>query len=89
MTAGIAEYLLESKLWPLQLIKQQQLVAYAGLFLVVLGEVIRKLAMVRLEPPCKPLALCLVAPGSLQLILQQGQRLQEASGAQAVPLSYC
>lgn len=51
MTAGIAEYLLESKLWPLQLIKQQHQVAYAGMFLVVLGEAIRKLAMVRFEPP--------------------------------------
>jgi hypothetical protein len=44
MSAGVAEYFLESHFWPQ--LKQQQGLAYAGLLLVILGEAIRKLAMV-------------------------------------------
>lgn len=46
MTAGVAEFLLEVQLCP-QLKQQQQLVSRTGLALVVLGEALRKLAMVR------------------------------------------
>jgi hypothetical protein len=44
MSAGVAEYMLESRLCPQ--LKQQEWVAYLGLLLVLLGESIRKLAMV-------------------------------------------
>lgn len=44
MSAGVAEYLLEARFWPQ--LKQQQSLEYAGLVLVILGEAIRKLAMV-------------------------------------------
>lgn len=44
MSAGVAEYLLECRLWPQ--LKRQEWVACLGLLLVVLGESIRKLAMV-------------------------------------------
>lgn len=47
MSAGVLEYLLEAHTWPgLKQSQQHQWVAYTGLALVVLGEAIRKAAMV-------------------------------------------
>jgi protein-S-isoprenylcysteine O-methyltransferase len=44
MTCGVLEYLLESALLPG--LKQLHVVSYFGLALLMLGEIIRKLAMV-------------------------------------------
>jgi hypothetical protein len=50
MSAGMAEYFLESHVWPQ--LKQQQGLAFAGLVLVIVGEALRKLAMVGKVTPC-------------------------------------
>lgn len=50
MAAGVTEYLMEERFLPQ--LKQQHVISYVGLALVILGEGIRKLAMVS---ACQPL----------------------------------